>query len=101
MDWSGKAKDAVLGALIILALVGGSLAAAGVISMLRRSACDRLNAERVSHLEPGHDSPGEGSIYVIGVGPGPPPSQLDAYYEAEAEMERAGCPGTGRPGPGD
>jgi hypothetical protein len=28
---------------------------------------------------------------VIGVGPGPPPSQIVPYLEAEAEMVRAGC----------
>ena len=33
--------------------------------------------------------------------PGPPPSQLEAYLEAEAEMQRAGCdvPGAILPGP--
>jgi hypothetical protein len=37
-----------------------------------------------------------------GVGPGPPPSEIVAYFEAEAAaMENAGCPGTGKPGPGD
>jgi hypothetical protein len=35
-----------------------------------------------------------------GVGPGPPPSEIVAYFEAEAAaMENAGCPGTGKPGP--
>jgi hypothetical protein len=101
LSWSKRAKDAVLGALLIVVLIGGFFGAAGVMTMLRGSTCDRLNAERVSHLEPGYEHPGERSIYVIGVGPGPPPSQLDQYYEAEAEMERAGCPGTGKPGPGD
>jgi hypothetical protein len=101
VSWSKRAKDAGIGALIVVVLIVGFFAAAGVMSWLRRSSCDRLDAARLSHLEPGHTRPGPDSIYVIGVGPGPPPSQLDAYYEAEAEMERAGCAGTGRPGPGD
>lgn len=101
MAGARRTKDALLGGLIVLALVGGFFGAAAVVTMLRDSACDRLNAERLSHLEPGHEHPGPGSIYVIGIDPGPPPSQLDQYYEAEAEMERAGCPGTGQPGPGD
>lgn len=101
MTWSKRAKDAALGLLIVGALIGGFFAAGGVISTLRQHSCDRLNAVRISHLEPGHEHPGEHSIYVIGVGPGPPPSRFDAYYEAEAEMEKAGCGGTGREGPGD
>ena len=31
------------------------------------------------------------TFYVIGVGPGPPPSHIVPYLEAEAEMTRAGC----------
>ncbi len=79
------------GALVILALLATFFVAVGVLSILRDSACDRLNAERISHLEPGHDTPGPGSIYVKGVGPGPPPSELMEYLEAAAAMERAGC----------
>jgi len=62
-----------------------------VLTILRHSACDRLNAERISHLQPGHETRGPGSIYVIGVGPGPPRSQIMQYWEAEAAMQRAGC----------
>lgn len=91
MTWSKRAKDLVLGALVILALLATLLAAVGVLRILHRSACDRLNAERISHLEPGHDTPGPGNIYVIGVGPGPPPSELTEYLEAVAAMERNGC----------
>lgn len=101
MSWSKRAKDAALGALIVVTLIAGFFAAAWVMDELRYAGCDELNAARLEHLEPGHEHPGPDSIYVIGVGPGPPPDQLTEYYEAEAEMERAGCPGTGKPGPGD
>lgn len=62
-----------------------------MLTLLRQGECDRLDAVRVSHLEPGHDTPGPGSIYVIGVGPGPPQSEITQYWEAEAAMERASC----------
>ncbi|MFB3738745.1 MAG: hypothetical protein ACE14W_07245 [Candidatus Velamenicoccus archaeovorus] len=91
MPWSKRVTDFLKGALVILALVVALLAVAGVLRALRGSACDRLNAERVSHLEPGHEAPGPGSMYVKGVGPGPPPSELDQYLEAEAAMLQAGC----------
>ena len=93
--------DLVKGLLIILAILAALFAAAGGLKLIHNSACGRLDGERLSHLEPGHIHPGPDSIYVKGVGPGPPPSELVAYYEAEAAMENAGCPGTGRPGPGD
>ena len=79
------------GLLILLALAAAFLAVVGFLAIMRQSSCDRLDAARVSHLEPGHDSPGPGSIYVKGVRPGPPPSELQQYLEAEAEMLRAGC----------
>jgi hypothetical protein len=101
LAWSKRVKDLVVGALIVLALVAGFFIGIRVLGLFHHSACNRLNGERLSHLEPGHEHPGPGSIYVIGVGPGPPPSELDEYYEAEAAMENAGCEGTGRPGPGD
>jgi hypothetical protein len=50
-----------------------------------------LNDVRVSHLEPGHETRGAGSIYVIGVGPGPPRSEISEYWDAEAAMTNAGC----------
>jgi len=40
---------------------------------------------------PGHETRGPGSIYVIGISPGPPPSQIIQCWEDEAAMERAGC----------
>lgn len=101
VTWPKRVKDLGIGLLIVIALVGGFFLAIGVLDFFHGSACNRLNAERLSHLEPGREHPGPDSIHVIGVGPGPPPSELDEYYEAEAAMENAGCEGTGRPGPGD
>ena len=77
--------------LLFVAIVGALFAGIGVFSLLRDSACDRLDAERVVHLEPGHDVPGPGSINVIGVGPGPPESHIIPYLEAESAMMQAGC----------
>ena len=91
MTWSSRLKELLKGVLVLVALVATFFVVLGVLTLTRESACDRLDAARVEHLEPGHDTPGPGSIYVIGVGPGPPPSQLFEYLEAEAEMERAGC----------
>lgn len=91
MTWSSRVKDLLKGVLVLVALVATFLVVVGVLTLTRQSSCDRLDAARVEHLEPGHDTPGPGSIYVIGVGPGPPPSELFEYLEAEAEMERAGC----------
>jgi hypothetical protein len=103
LTWSERVKDLMKGALVLLALLAAFFVAAGVLAILRQSACDRLDAERVSHLEAGHDAPGPGSIFVKGVGPGPPRSELQEYLEAEAAMLRAGCsvPGGVLPQPGD
>ena len=89
------------GLLIVVALVGAFFAVVGVVSLTRESSCDRLNDARIEHLEPGHETPGPDSMYVRGVGPGPPPSELETYLEAESEMHRAGCdvPGAILPGP--
>ena len=84
-------KELALGLLIIVALVGMLFAAIGMLSFLRDVSCNRLDEARVAHLEPGHNTPGPDSIYVIGVGPGPPPSHIIPYLEAEAAMTRAGC----------
>jgi hypothetical protein len=84
-------KDLAKSGLVLVALAITLLLLAGAFTLLRQRSCDRLNAERLSHLEPGHDIPGPGSIYVIGVGPGPPRSELIEYLEAESAMERAGC----------
>jgi len=85
--------------LLFVGIAGALLVAIGVFSLLRTSACDRLDAERVVHLEPGHDAPGPGSINVIGVGPGPPRSQIIEYLEAESAMMQAGCDVPARVGP--
>jgi hypothetical protein len=56
---------------------------------LKHGSCGRLDADRVSHLQPGHDVPGPDSIYVKGIGTDQ--SELMPYLEAEAAMARAGC----------
>lgn len=89
---SNWAKELAKGGLVLLALVVAFLAWIGFLSLTRHAECNRLDAARISYLEPGHDLPGPGSIYVKGVGAGPPPSQLSQYLEAEAEMKNAGCP---------
>ena len=91
MTWSSRVKELLKGVLVLVALVATFFVVVGVLTLMRESSCDRLDAARVDHLEPGHDTPGPGSIYVIGVGPGPPPSELFEYLEAAAEMEKAGC----------
>jgi hypothetical protein len=91
VTWRKRLKDSAFGLLIVAAVVLAFFAAAGVVALLRDSSCDRLNDARVGHLEPGHETPGPNGIYVRGIEPGPPPSQLEAYLEAEAEMQKAGC----------
>jgi hypothetical protein len=91
MTWRERVIEALKGLLLLVAIVAALFVAIGVLSLLRHSSCDRLDAERVSHLEPGHDTPGPGSIHVIGVGTGPPRSEIVEYLEAEAAMTRAGC----------
>jgi hypothetical protein len=91
VTWRERLTSSLKNLLLLLAIVGALFAAMGTVTFLRHTACDRLDAERVSHLEPGHDTPGRGSINVIGVGPGPPRSQIFEYLEAEAAMTRAGC----------
>jgi hypothetical protein len=89
--WSDRLKDLAKSGLVLLALAAAVLLVVGAFTLLRHRSCDRLNAERLLHLEPGHNTPGPGSIYVVGVGHGPPRSQIIEYIEAEAAMERAGC----------
>jgi hypothetical protein len=91
VTWSTRLKEWLKGGLVLLGLAAAFLVWVEVINFSHQRSCDRLDAVRVSYLEPGHDSPGPGSIYVIGVGPGPPRSEIIEYLEAEAEMERAGC----------
>lgn len=91
LTWSARLKDFMKGVLVLVALVASVGAAIGLLTFLKHTSCDRLDAERVSFLEPGHDTPGPGSIFVKGVGPGPPKSEIVPYLEAEAAMTRAGC----------
>jgi len=91
VSWSTRAKMFAKGVPVLLGLAVALFAWVGCLTMLRHSSCDELDAVRVSYLEPGHDTPGPGSIYVIGVGPGPPRSAILEYLEAEEAMRRAGC----------
>jgi hypothetical protein len=91
VTWSKRLKDSLAGLLVVAGLLVAFFAVVGVVSLLRQSSCDRLNDARIVYLEPGHETPGPNSMFVRGVGPGPPPSQLEPYLEAEAEMQRAGC----------
>lgn len=91
MKVSSRVSSFLKNVVLLLTIVGTLFLAVGVLSLLRTSACDRLDAERVAHLEPGHDVPGPGSVNVIGVGPGPPESQIIEYLEAESAMMQAGC----------
>jgi hypothetical protein len=76
--------------LILIALVAGFLVLVGGFSLLRDRTCDRLDAERVALLVPGHDTPGPRYVYVRGMGTDR--SQLTAYQEAEAALMEADCP---------
>ena len=91
MTGSSRLSSFLKNVLLLVAIVGAFSVAIGVLSLLRTSACDRLDAERIAHLEPGHDVPGPGSVNVIGVGPGPPKSEIIEYLEAESAMMQAGC----------
>ena len=91
MSVSERVKSVGFGLLIVLAVVAALFVGVGVLTFLRGVACDRLDAKRIVFLEPGHTTPGPHSIYVKGVGPGPPKSQIIPYLEAEAEMQRSGC----------
>jgi hypothetical protein len=91
VSWSRRAKEFAKGLLVLAGLLVAFVAVIGVLSLLRDSSCGRLDAVRVSHLQPGHDAPGPDSIYVRGIEPGPPPSELEAYLEAESQMHKAGC----------
>jgi hypothetical protein len=89
--WGNRVKSFTLSLLVLLGLAVALFGWVGCLTILRHSSCDKLDAVRVSYLEPGHDDPGPGSIYVIGVGPGPPRSQILEYLEAAEAMRRAGC----------
>ena len=61
MTWSEAAKALAKGALVLLALAVAFFAWAGVLRVMHQRSCDRLDAERLSHLEPGHHTRGPGS----------------------------------------
>ena len=91
MSGSRRAREFAKGLLVLVGVLIAFFVVIGLLSLLRDSSCGRLNALRVAHLQPGHDTPGPNSIYVKGIEPGPPPSELEAYLEAESEMHQAGC----------
>ena len=91
VSWSNRAKELAKGGLVLLALAVAFAFAVGLLGLSHQRTCDRLDAQRVSHLLPGHETRGPGSIYVIGISPGPPPSQIIQCWEDEAAMKRAGC----------
>jgi hypothetical protein len=82
-------KDRLMGLLVLIAVIAGFLVVIGVITLLKGRSCDRLDAERVTHLQPGHDTAGPGSINVKGVGT--EDSEITEYLEAVSAMESAGC----------
>lgn len=75
--------------LLLAAIVVVFLAIVGSLSLIRDRGCDRLEAEMLSYLEAGHDSPGPDYTYVRGVGT--ERSQLREYLEAQGAMMGAGC----------
>lgn len=91
MTWSKRMKELALGGLVVVALALAVLLAYGMLTALHGKSCDRLDAERISHLQPGHTTRGPDSIYVIGIEPGPPPSQIMEYWAAVSAMNEAGC----------
>ena len=72
-----------------------------------------LMTGRAGYVVPKEEIEKHGNLQKVAVGTGPfklvehvPGDfarfvRFDQYYEAEATMEKAGCGGTGRPGPGD
>jgi hypothetical protein len=82
------AKDGLMSFLVLIAVIAAFFVAMGVLAFLKHGSCDRLDAERVSLLQPGHDTPGPGSIYVKGVGTDR--SEITEYLEV-AVMDSAGC----------
>ena len=97
MSWSHRATELAKSALVLVALLAVFGIVVGALTLSHHRTCDRLDAERVSHLLPGHVTRGPESIFVIGIEPGPPPSQILDYWAAVSAMERAGCdvPGEG------
>jgi len=97
VSWSHRASELAKSGLVLVALLAVFGIVVGAFALSHHRTCGRLDAERVSHLLPGHETRGPASVYVIGIEPGPPPSQILEYWEAASAMERAGCavPGEG------
>ena len=91
MNGSRRAREFAKGLLVLAGVLIAFFVVIGLLSLLRDSSCGRLDALRVAHLEAGHDTPGPNSMFVKGIEPGPPPSELEAYLEAESDMHQAGC----------
>lgn len=51
-------KDKMMGVLVLIAVIAAFFVAVGVLALLKHESCDRLDEERVLHLQPGHDTPG-------------------------------------------
>ena len=84
-----RVKDRLLSFLVVIAVIAALFVAVGILALLKDKSCDRLDAQRVSHLQPGHDAAGPGSIYVRGIGTDR--SEITEYLEAVSAMDRAGC----------
>jgi hypothetical protein len=82
-------KNGTIEVLVFIAVIAAFFVAVGVLDLLRGGSCDRLDAERVSHLRPGHDIAGPDGIYIKGVGT--ERSEAREYYEAASMMRSAGC----------
>jgi hypothetical protein len=76
-------------ALLLVAIVVAFFAIIGSLSLIRDRACDRLEAEMLSYLEPGRDSPGSDYIYVRGVGTDR--SRLREFLDAQGAWIGADC----------
>lgn len=75
--------------LILVALAAAFFLLAGGFSLLRGRTCDRLDDARVALLEPGHELPGPGYTFVIGMGTDD--SRYADYRAAESALMNAGC----------
>ena len=91
MTWPHRAKETAKGALILVALAAVFLIWVGCSrSFVKRRATDWTR--RGSRTLSPDMTPGDpGASTFIGIGPGPPPSQVLEHWEAEAAMKRAGC----------
>jgi len=75
--------------LILVGVLVAFFAIVGTLALIRDQGCDRLKAEMLSYLEPGHDSPGPDYIYVRGVGTDR--SQLREFLDAQGSWIGSDC----------